>query len=66
MAIPDFQTVMLPFLQVVANGAEHTLRDVVEQLADHFKLSEAERERNYCPAGRSSPLRIEWVGRELI
>ena len=32
MAIPDFQSLMLPLLKVVADGHEYCLRDVVEAL----------------------------------
>ena len=62
MAIPDFQTMMLPFLQVVAHGGEHTLRDVVEQLADHFKLSEEER-KELLPSGSQFTFanRVGWA-----
>jgi restriction system protein len=62
MAIPDFQTVMLPFLQVVADGAEHTLRDVVEQLADYFKLTEEER-KELLPSGSQFTFsnRVGWA-----
>src|SRR3712207_5653732 len=40
--ISDYQTVMLPFLNLAAGGEEHKLRDAVEELADHFDLTEDE------------------------
>lgn len=43
MPIPDFQNLMLPMLQIAADGAEHRLGDVIEALAQRFELSEAER-----------------------
>jgi len=43
MPIPDFQNLMLPLLQIAADGAEHRLSDVIEALAQQFQLSEAER-----------------------
>lgn len=43
MPIPDFQNLMLPMLQIAADGAEHRLGDVIEALAQQFELSEAER-----------------------
>lgn len=43
MAIPDFQSIMLPLLSRAANGKEHRYRDAVEKLADSFKLPENER-----------------------
>jgi restriction system protein len=41
MAIPDFQTVMLP--RLASDGAEHKLRDATHTLEDEFGLSEDER-----------------------
>lgn len=43
MPIPDFQNLMLPMLQIAADGAEHRLGDVIEALAQQFELSQAER-----------------------
>ena len=43
MAIPDYQTLMLPLLKIAADHKEHRFRDVVEQLALEFNLSDAER-----------------------
>lgn len=39
MAIPDFQSCMLPFLRHLADGAEHTPRDTEEAIAKHFHLT---------------------------
>nr|HPI78877.1 winged helix-turn-helix domain-containing protein [bacterium] len=43
MAIPDFQSLMLPILKLSADGEEHLMKNAVEKLADEFKLSEEER-----------------------
>ncbi len=43
MAIPDYQTCMLPFLRHLGDGKEHSLRDTEEALAEHFNLTPAER-----------------------
>ncbi len=51
MAIPDFQSIMLPLLKLLADGQEHSFRDVVENLALSFKLSEAER-KELLPSGQ--------------
>ncbi len=42
MAIPDFQTIMLPLLRFAADGKEHTLADAVASLAKEFNLSSSE------------------------
>jgi restriction system protein len=51
MAIPDYQSLMLPVLELAADGAEHRISDVVESLAQHRKLSDSEREE-LLPSGK--------------
>ena len=34
MAIPDYQTIMLPLLKLAGDNQEHRFRDAVEALAD--------------------------------
>jgi restriction system protein len=62
MAIPDYQTCMLPFLRYLSDGAEHTLRDAEESLSDHFKLTTAER-AELLPSGQQGIFRnrIGWA-----
>jgi restriction system protein len=62
MAIPDYQTCMLPFLRLLADGQEHTLRDSEESLAAHFKLTPAER-AELLPSGQQGIFknRIGWA-----
>lgn len=43
MAIPDFQSLMLPLLKVLADKQEYAMRDVTTALAEQFKLTEVER-----------------------
>ncbi len=45
MAIPDYQTVMLPLLHFLKDGKEHNIGEVVEALVHEFKLSTEEREQ---------------------
>ncbi len=62
MAIPDYQTMMLPLLQLAGDGKEHRFRDAVEQLALQFRLTDAERNER-VPSG-NSPLfndRVAWA-----
>lgn len=62
--IPSYQEFMRPFLEIAhqADGKEVRLRDVINQLADKFCLSEAEREET-LPSGRQSVLdnRVGWA-----
>jgi restriction system protein len=50
MAIPDYETLMLPVLRIAADGAEHKFRDVVERLATEFNLTASERQE-LLPSG---------------
>jgi restriction system protein len=61
MAIPDFQTLMLPVLQA-AVGMEVNIGELVEKLADEFKLTEEER-RQLLPSGRQTTFanRTHWA-----
>src|SRR5690348_4534239 len=45
MAIPDYQSLMLPVLKIAADGKEHQTREAINQLVDQFGLSEAERKQ---------------------
>jgi restriction system protein len=62
MAIPDFQTIMLPLLDVAADGQEHAVGEVVAALADHFKLSPDELAQ-MLPSGtqRTFSNRTQWA-----
>ncbi len=43
MAIPDYQSLMLPILQLVSDKEEHKYRDLIETLAMEFKVTDDER-----------------------
>jgi restriction system protein len=59
--IPDYQTLMLPVLDVVRDR-EMSTKDAVSALADKFQLSEEERE-NLLPSGRQRTFdnRVNWA-----
>ena len=61
MAIPDYQTLMLPVLRVAAGG-EVATRDCVEQLAREFKLTDDERAQ-LLPSGKQTVFanRVHWA-----
>jgi len=50
MAIPDYQSIMLPLLKLLADEQEHFLRDAIETLVEYFNLSEDER-KEFLPSG---------------
>lgn len=41
--IPDYQSVMLPLLKKLSDNKEHNFRDLIEELAIDFKLTDDER-----------------------
>ena len=66
MSVPDFQSMMLPFLQYAADGKEHEISVVTEQIAQHFKLTPGDREET-LPSGNQSRLgnRVGWCRTHL-
>lgn len=62
--IPNYQQFMRPFLEVAnaADGNEVKLRDVINQLAEQFNLSDEEKSET-LPSGRQSILdnRVGWA-----
>jgi restriction system protein len=42
VAIPDFQTIMLPQLKLLGDGKEHLVRELTQKLAEEFDLSSEE------------------------
>ena len=62
MAIPDFQTVMLPFMKTLQNGQLWTMKDLTEQLAVHFNLTDSDR-HELLPSGQQSIFsnRVAWA-----
>lgn len=62
MAVPDFQSVMLPLLKILGDGEEHSLHEVISTLADQFDLTDEER-RELLPSGRQAKLanRVGWA-----
>src|SRR3990172_5284827 len=67
MAIPDYQTVMLPLLQFVSDEQEHSLAEATEKLAKTFNLSEAEK-IELLPSGKYPIFksRVGWARTYLI
>ena len=61
MAIPDYQTLMLPVLRSAAQG-EVAIRDVIGKLADDYQLTDDER-AELLPSGRQLTFynRVHWA-----
>ena len=62
MAIPNYQTLMLPVLKLASDQEEHKLRETVEELADEFALSGDER-NELLPSGNQAVFnnRVHWA-----
>jgi len=50
MAIPDYQTIMLPLLKFMSDQKEHHIREMIDHLAIEFQLT-AEEKRRLLPSG---------------
>ena len=62
MSIPDYQSIMLPFLKYMGDKQEHAVRDTIETLASEFNVTDAE-QRELLPS-RRAPLfrnRVGWA-----
>ncbi len=66
MAIPDFQTVMLPLLVHLRNGQEHSNQETLEVLAGQFHLAEEEGAQ-LLPSGQQPIFtnRVAWAKTHL-
>jgi restriction system protein len=66
MPIPDFQSVMRPLMDFISDGKEHSMREALDRLADHFKLAEEERKR-LLPSGQQEVFtnRVAWAKTHL-
>jgi restriction system protein len=67
MSIPDYQTLMLPVLEIGRDGAEHRIRDVIDQLGTKYGVTEEERQK-LIPSGRQPMFdnRVHWAKAYLI
>jgi restriction system protein len=62
MAIPDYQTLMLPLLRFLADGKEHSLQEAVDHLSEEYRLSAYERQQ-LLPSGQQTIIRnrVGWA-----
>ena len=66
MAIPDYQSLMLPLLRLTADKKEHSLKDATHILSKEFNLSEVEL-AEMLPSARKTRFydRVGWAGTYL-
>lgn len=62
MAIPDYQTLMLPVLLETADGNEHQIKEIVAALINNFDMSEEEKTQ-LLPSGTAHVFasRVGWA-----
>jgi len=62
VAIPDYQTLMLPVLKLASDGKEHKFSQAVETLANEFALT-AEERNEFLPSGSQAVFnnRVGWA-----
>lgn len=66
MAVPDFQTLMLPLLQFVSDGSERTMREATDALTAQFELTPVDAAL-LTPSGGQSLIsnRVAWAKTHL-
>lgn len=62
MPVPDYQTFMLPLMEIAADGQVHRIHDAIEFLAELYGLSDEDR-REMLPSGKQTLLynRVGWA-----
>jgi restriction system protein len=65
VAVPGFQDLMLPMLRLTADGADHKIGDLVQALADEFRLSETDRDQALSSGQRTIYNRSHWAATYL-
>jgi restriction endonuclease Mrr len=65
MAVPDFQTVMLPLRVLMGEGSKHSLAEVIENLGNRLGLS-PEKKSNFFQAKVNRDLIIASFSRKAV
>ena len=62
MAIPDYQSIMLPLLELASDGQTHHVHEAIEFLAQQFTLTDDEK-RELVPSGKQPRFqnRVSWA-----
>jgi restriction system protein len=67
MPVPDYQTFMLPLMEIAEDGQVHRIHDAIEFLAELYGLSDEDR-RELLPSGKQTVLynRVGWARTYLV
>jgi restriction system protein len=62
MAIPDYQSIMLPLLKYFSDKKEHSIREIIDALSEKFGLT-TEEKKKLLPSGRQTVFynRVGWA-----
>ena len=62
MAVPDFQSIMLPLLKFASDKKDHHIREARDYLASYFDISDEDR-RKLLPSGKQTAFqnRVGWA-----
>lgn len=62
MAIPDYQSLMLPVLQIASDGRDYQMKDIISCLIDSYGMTDEEKTR-LLPSGTSHVFgsRVAWA-----
>ena len=62
MAVPDFQSLMLPLLRIMGDRQEHSLGEIIDSLASQFSLTDDDR-KELLSSGRQAKFdnRVGWA-----
>ncbi|OZM58357.1 restriction endonuclease [Lottiidibacillus patelloidae] len=61
MSIPDYQAIMYPLLEHIRDGKEYSNSDLMNCLADHFKLSDDELKQMLPSGTKVFKNRVHWA-----
>ncbi|HEU5228839.1 MAG TPA: restriction endonuclease [Ktedonobacteraceae bacterium] len=67
MAVPDFQSLMLPLLKIAGDQNEHSLSEATEILAQQFNLNDQDR-KELLPSGKQRKFdnRVHWARTYMV
>jgi len=55
VVFPDYETIMLPLLKFASDQNEHEMKEVVDYIANFFKLTDDEK-RELLPSGKQAKI----------
>ena len=66
MAIPDYQTIMKPLLELLSDGREYKLAEIRDLLAPKFRVTQSERRRQLPSGDKTYNNRVRWASKYLV